>query len=130
MMRDQRGFTLAEIVVTLVIVGVIMGGLGTLFIGIQRVQAQATYTEIANRAAQRQVEALRNSNYNNLTAGQTINFTSDLPDNLPVGATGTTVVSEPIAGLKKVDVTVSYTYGGTSRNITLSSMIGVLGITQ
>ena len=130
MMRDQRGFTLAEIVVTLVVAGVVMGGLGTLFVGIQRVQAQATYTEVANRAAQRQVESLRNSNYNNLTAGQTINFTNELPDNLPVGATGNVVVSEATAGLKKVDVTVAYTYGGSTRNITLSSLIGVLGITQ
>ncbi len=129
-MRDQRGFTLTEIVVTLVVMGVIMGGLGTLFIGVQRIQAQATYTEVANRAAQRQVESLRNGNYNNLTNGQTITFTDELPDTLPSGATGTVAVSEPIAGLKKVDVTVAYTYAGATRNITLSSLIGVLGITQ
>lgn len=129
-MRDQRGFTLVEIVITIVVLGLVMTGLGTLFITIQRVQAQATYTEMANRAAQREVESLRNSSYNNLTPGQTINFTSELPDTLPAGATGSVAVSEPVSGLRKVDVTVTYTYGGSTKNVTLSSLIGVLGITQ
>ena len=129
-MQDQRGFTLVEIVVTLVMIGVVMIGLGTLFLTIQRVQAQATYTEIANRAAQREVESLRNSSYNNLAPGEDITFTEDLPDTLPAGATGTVEVSEPTQGLRKVDVTVSYHYAGAQRSVTHSSLIGILGITQ
>ncbi len=129
-MRDERGFTLAEIMITLVVISAIMVGLSTLFISIQRVQAQAGYVELANRAAGRQIETLRNSNYNSLTPGQTINFTSQLPDSLPVGATGSVTVSEPVSGLRRVDATVSYSYGGSPRNITLSSLIGVIGITQ
>lgn len=129
-MRDQRGFTLTEIVITLVVLGMVMVGLGTLFITIQRVQAQATYTEMANRAAQREVESLRNSSYNNLTPGQNINFTSDLPDTLPSGSVGSVAVSEPTPGLRQVDVTVTYTYGGSTKSVELSSLIGVLGITQ
>lgn len=129
-MQNQRGFTLVEIVVTLVMIGVIMIGLGTLFMTIQRVQAQATYTEIANRAAQREVESLRNSSYNNLTPGETQTFTDELPTALPTGATGTVAISEPTPGLRKVDVTVSYHYAGNDRTVTHSSLIGILGITQ
>jgi len=130
MKHDQRGFTLVEMVVTILVMGFIMVSLSTLFIGIQRIQAQSTYTEVANRAAQRQIESLRNSNYNSLTPGQTVSFTPELPDNLPAGATGSYVVSEPISGLRRVDVTITYTYGGSTRNIVLSSLIGVIGITQ
>lgn len=130
MIHNQRGFTLAEIVITIVVIGVVMGGLGSLFVNIQRIQAQALFTEVANRAAQRQVESLRNSSYNSLTPGETIDFTDELPDSLPTGATGTVVVTEPIAGLRKVDVTVAYDYSGTERQVSLSSLIGVIGITQ
>lgn len=129
-MRNQHGFTLAEIMITLVIVGALMVGLGTLFISIQRVQAQASYVEMANRAAQREVETLRNDTYNSLTPGQTINFTAQLPSALPSGATGSVAVSEPVSGLRRVDVTVRYSYAGASRDVTLSSLIGVIGVTQ
>lgn len=129
-MRNQTGFTLAEIMITLVIVGALMVGLGTLFISIQRVQAQASYVEMANRAAQREVETLRNNTYNSLTPGQPIDFTSQLPSALPGGATGSVAVSEPISGLRRVDVTVAYSYAGAPRNVTLSSLIGVIGVTQ
>lgn len=107
-----------------------MVGLGTLFISIQRVQAQASYVEIANRAAQREVETLRNNTYNSLTPGQAIDFSDQLPEALPPGATGLVVVSEPISGLRRVDVTVRYHYAGSTRNVTLSSLIGVIGVTQ
>jgi prepilin-type N-terminal cleavage/methylation domain-containing protein len=130
MMRNQRGFTLVEIVITLLVIGMIIVGLSTLFITLQRVQAQATYTEIANRAAQRQVESLRNSSYNNLTPGEDISFTDELPNTLPSGATGNVEVTEPTQGLRKVDVSVTYEYAGSSRTITHTSLIGILGITQ
>ena len=130
MIRDSRGFTLVEIMVTLVVTGFMAASLTTLFLGIQRIQAQASYVESANRAAQREVESLRNATYNGLTVGQNIDFSANLTDNMPVGATGTVVVTEPITGIKRVDVTVSYKYGGNTRNITLSSLIGVLGVTK
>lgn len=129
-MRDRQGFTLAEIMITIVVFGFMAASLTTLFVVIQRVQAQTSYVESANRAAQKEVETLRNSSYNSLTVGQNISFTSALTDNMPVGSTGTVVVSEPLTGIKKVDVTVSYTYGGTTRNVTLTSLIGVLGLTK
>lgn len=129
-MRSQHGFTLAEVMITLVIVGALMIGLGTLFISIQRVQAQASYIETANRAAQREIETLRNGTYNSLTPGQTIDFTAQLPSSLPSGATGTVTVSEPVAGLRRVDAMVTYRYGDISRDVTLSSLIGIIGVTQ
>lgn len=129
-MKRSDGFTLVELLVTILVIGVVFGGLSTLFITIQRSQVQTSYLESATRAAQREIESLRNDNYNNLVAGQTINFTDQLPASLPSGSMGTVVVSEPTSGLKRVDVTVSYTYNGQTRNVNLSSLIGVIGITQ
>jgi len=115
--------------VTIAIVGVTTAGLTNIFISIQNVQRQTTYVDTATRAAQREVESLRNDNYSSLTPGQTISFTNQLPGSLP-GRSGTVTVSQPTADLRRVDVTVNYTAGGQQRSVVLSSLIGVIGITQ
>jgi hypothetical protein len=97
---------------------------------IQNVQKQTYYIDAATRAAQREIETLRNDNYNALTPGQTIDFTADLPSALPRGSTGQAVVSQPSADLRRVDVTVKYKVGSQQKSIELSSLIGVIGITQ
>lgn len=128
--KNNKGFTLVELLVTIIVIGVVFSGLSSIFIGVQRAQVQTNYLESATRAAQRQIESLRNINYNNLTPGEDIDFSNDLPETLPGNSTGNVVVSEPSAGLRRVDVTVSYEYGGEQRDVQLSSLIGVIGIAQ
>lgn len=101
-----------------------------MFITTQGLQNQTMYTDYATRAAQREIETLRNDNYASLTPGQNIDFSSQLPSDLPKNSTGTVVVSQPEADLRRVDVTVSYNSGGHQHDVTLSSLIGVIGITQ
>jgi prepilin-type N-terminal cleavage/methylation domain-containing protein len=130
-MKDkQAGFTIVELLTTVILIGLVTGWLGSLFISIQNIQQQTTYVDLATRAAQREIETLRNDNYASLTPGQTINFTSQLPSRLPGGSTGTVQVSQPTADLRRVDVTVTYKVVGKQRSVTLSSLIGVIGITQ
>jgi prepilin-type N-terminal cleavage/methylation domain-containing protein len=129
-MKDrQAGFTIVELLVTIAIIGITTASVSSIFISIQHVQQQTTYTDMATRAAQREIETLRNDNYAELTPGQTLDFSSQLPDSLPNG-TGSAVVSQPTSDLRRVDVTVSYKSEGTQRSIELSSLIGVIGITQ
>jgi prepilin-type N-terminal cleavage/methylation domain-containing protein len=129
-MRDkQAGFTIVELLVTIAIVGIATASISSLFISIQNVQKQTTYVDTATRAAQREIETLRNDNYSTLTPGQSIDFTDQLPSVLP-HASGSVQISQPATDLRRVDVTVSYTANGDQRNIMLSSLIGVIGITQ
>ena len=130
MKRREDGFTIVEIVITIAIVGVLIAALTGLFVGISRSQSQSNYKENATRAAMRQIESLRNNNYGSLAVGEDIDFTDELSPKLPVGSTGNTVISEPSPGLKRVDVTVTYPDGDQTHNVTLSSLIGVIGITQ
>lgn len=123
-------FTIAELIITMIIIGVIVAALSSLFVGIQRSQDQSVYKENATRAAQTEIESLRNNNYGALTPGENIDFSDDLSPKLPNGSTGTVVVTEPSAGLRRVDVTVSYPEGGQTHDVTLSSLIGVIGIAQ
>lgn len=128
-MKDQKGFTLVELIGTIAVLGIITLGVANLFYTIQYIQRQSNYMDRATRAAQRQVEVLRNNSYNSLPLGD-IDFTNQLPDSLPSNRTGTTHVSEPSPGLKRVDVTVSYNDGGKQQQVTLSSLIGVIGLSQ
>lgn len=125
----QAGFTLLELLVTILVFGVIAGSISVMFNSIRSIQRQTAYMETANRAAQAEVESLRNNNYNQLTPGVDISFTAKLPSNLP-GRSGTVKVSEPVPGLRRVDVTVSYKTGSKTNKVALSSLIGVIGIAQ
>jgi prepilin-type N-terminal cleavage/methylation domain-containing protein len=129
MKQDSGGFTLVEIIITILILGVATGSLSSIFISIRNVQQQTYYYDVANRAAARQIESLRNDSYATLTAGQSINFTSDIPNVLP-GRNGTAVISSPNDGLRRVDATVTYKSGSATRTVTISSLIGEIGITQ
>lgn len=132
MIRDlsgSAGFTLVELLVTIAVIGIAAGSIATIFVSIQNIQHQTIYADTATRAAQREVETLRNDNYATLTPGQSIDFTSSLPSSLPK-ASGTVQVSQPATDLRRVDVTVNYTAGDQQRIVTLSSLIGVIGITQ
>lgn len=130
MKRQEAGFGIVEIVVAIVLLGAVSIGMVTMFRNILSIQSAAEYRKSATLAAQREIEALRNSNYNQLTAGETITFTTDLPAGLPSPKSGQAVISEPVAGLKRVDVTVAYQYHGQTQQVKVSSMIGVIGITQ
>lgn len=126
---DSAGFTIVELLVTIAVIGIAAGSLATIFVSIQNIQHQTLYADIATRAAQREVETLRNDNYASLTPGQSIDFTSSLPASLPKGS-GTVEVSQPATDIRRVDVTVNYTASDKQRAVTLSSLIGVIGITQ
>ena len=127
---SDTGFTMVELLVTIVVLAIVAGGISLLFSSIQYVQAAGSYQRTATLAAQREIESLRTSNYTALTAGQTINFSSELAASLPGPATGTATISEPVSGVKRADVVISYKFHGQTKNIKVSSLIGEIGITK
>ena len=129
MKQKESGFALVELLISLIVLTIVVTGVTLLFTSIQSTQRRTAYLETATRAAQRQMEALRNNNYNNLTAGQTINFTNQLPTSLPQ-RNGVVTVSEPSPELKRIDIRVEYYEGSQKQEVKLSSLVGILGITQ
>jgi prepilin-type N-terminal cleavage/methylation domain-containing protein len=127
--RDERGFTLAELMVTIIVFGLVITGIGGLYYIMQVMEVRSQRLDLAMRAARTEIESLRNNGYSALTPGTNITFTSALPSALPQ-RTGTVVVSQPVPDLRRVDVTVTYEDYGNTRSITLSSNIGVIGIGQ
>jgi prepilin-type N-terminal cleavage/methylation domain-containing protein len=128
--RDADGFTLVELMVTIVVLGIVITSLGGLYYINQILQTQSQHYDLATRAARTEIEDLRNDGYSALTPGDNINFTSSLPSALPANKTGIVDVSSPDPGLIRVDVNVSYTDFGISKTVTLSSDIGIVGIDE
>lgn len=129
MKANQTGFTIVEVLITIAFLGLSIVGISNIFLGVQTIQRNAAYTDIATRAAQRQIESLRSNNYSSLTPGQTITFTNDIPATLP-SRTGIAVVSEPSPDIRRIDATVTYKINNNTRTITISSLIGAIGLTK
>jgi len=127
---QQGGFTIVELLVTIVVLAIVAGGITMLFSSIQFVQSEASYQRTATLAAQREIESLRTSNYMALAAGTNINFSSDLAADLPGPATGIATISEPVTGVKRADVVISFKFHGRTKDIKVSSLIGEIGITK
>ncbi len=128
-MNREAGFTLVEIMVTIMMIGVATASLTSIFISIRNIQLQATLFDTASRSAAREIESLRNNSYDSLTDGQVIDFSNSLPSVLP-NKNGTANISTPTTGIRRVDATVTYKAQGKTRTVTLSSLIGEIGITQ
>jgi|SRR5579862_3916394 len=124
----QSGFTIVELIVAMIV--------GTSFI-ITTNSAVNDYTHLstrtrqltlANSFAESEVEALRNNGYNSLTLGTT-DISSQLPSGLQSPKSASLVVSSPLAGIKQVDLTISY-YDQAVRTYSYTTYIGELGVGQ
>lgn len=126
--RSNEGFTLIELLLTIIVLGIAIAGISSLYTYMQVTQVQSQHMDLAVRAARTEIEVLRNNSYNSLAPDNTIDFTASLPAALPPDKKGTVSVTEPVTGLRQVDVSVTYTDFGKPQNITLTSDIGVIGI--
>ncbi|HET9721972.1 MAG TPA: hypothetical protein VFP32_02995 [Candidatus Saccharimonadales bacterium] len=83
---------------------------------------------LANSFAEGKVEELRSIGYNGLTLGTT-DISSQLPSALKLPRSASMQITSPQAGLKQVDITISYTESG-SRSLSYTTYIGELGVSQ
>ena len=126
----ESGFTIVELLVTIVVLGIVIGSLGGLYYLMQITEVQSQHYDLAVRAARTEIEELRNNGYASLTPGSSINFTSSLPAQLPHDKQGSVAISQPLPELRRVDVTITYTDHGKSQTVELSSNIGIVGLGQ
>jgi prepilin-type N-terminal cleavage/methylation domain-containing protein len=130
LIENKKGFSIVELVVAIALLGGLAASASSFVLGINNIQKRVKHRESALRTAQNQMETLRNEKYNTLENGVDIDFTSSLPDDLPPNKSGTVSVSEPMAGIKRVDVVVSYQDGNTPHTVKLSSLIGQIGLSK
>lgn len=130
--RDERGFSLLELIVSAAVMGVIIVAIYTFFEQVRDVNRYANSMVIANQAAQEQMEKYRNTPYNNLPTG-TQNMNSMLTPypvlRSPRSATVAITEIQP-NGLKQIDLTITYTERGGTKTMQISTLVASRGINK
>lgn len=128
--KSETGFTLAELIVAIIVVSIMVISISELFLGINRSQRQTSHIESATRAGVRQIESLRNSSYVSLAAGTVIDFSAQLPSSIPNPRTATATITLPTTDLRRIEILITFPDGQATRQVRLTSVIGNLGIIQ
>lgn len=127
--QDQNGFTLVELLVSIILAGIIIGSLAEVTNTYLHVSQSGRFLNLANSFAEGKIEALRNGGYNNLSTGTT-SLTSALPSQLPPNSTASMDVTTPYTGIKKVYLTINYRDQGKIQTYNYVTYIGELGVGQ
>jgi type II secretory pathway pseudopilin PulG len=123
------GFTIVEALVSMAVAAIVIGSLTQVVTTYVHVSQRGRYLNLANSYVEGKVESLRNAGFNGIATG-TSNLTSELPSQLPPGRSASMSVTLPQAGLKQVDITVSYSDNGQTRSYSYTTYIGELGVGQ
>lgn len=124
-----KGFTIVELIVTIVIMGIIIPAVAIALTNLTVIDYQARDLTLANFIAQNKVETLRSAGYNSLSNGTT-SFTAQLPNTMGSPKTASYTVSSPQTGIKQIDVAISYTEYKKTKNINYRTYISELGVGQ
>jgi len=125
----QNGFTIVELIVTIVIAGIIIPAVALALNNLTAINHRARDLAIANTVAQNKVETLRSIGYNSIATG-TVDFSSDLPSSMGAPKSASYTTSTPTTGEKQIDITISYTDYGVTRSLTFRTYISELGVGQ
>src|SRR5687768_9492639 len=116
-MRDQRGFSLAEVLVALLILTVVITMSLAAFVERSRRLQQASDTILAYQALANETEYQRRIDFHNLANGA---FRSDTALLEPLGAYGASVrVDQTQTGVKNVTMTVRWRNGQREAKLAL-----------
>ena len=127
--KRQKGFTVVELVVAIVIAGIIIPAIAVALNNLTAINHRARDLALANAAAQNKVESLRSIGYNSVNNG-TVDFSAELPGSMGSPKTASYSVSSPTTGEKQIDVNISFTDYGVTRNLTYRTYMSELGVGQ
>ena len=126
----DTGFTIVELLVTIFVISIGVAAISDVFISTHAIQHRALYTDEATRAAQSEIETLRNSPTELLqsTAGAPYSPTCTPPSSLPASSTCAATITFVSAYLWGIQVTLTYPLGGSPHVTTLNALVGALAV--
>lgn len=127
--KKQNGFTLVELLVTLLVSAILVGALSTISNNNVYLSQKGRDLTVVNSFAENKVEELRSKGFITLTNG-TQDITSQMPSELKSPRSGSIQISDATTGLKLITVTLSYNEVGKPQTQTYKTYIGELGVGQ
>ncbi len=129
--NSESGFTILEVVVTIVISGFFIISMSTIVKNLNVLNARTRDFTVATAFMENKVEELRNASFIALPDdGTTVDFSAELPSTLTAPNSATYSVTDETVSLKKINFTISYNDFGQTRTVQYSTMIGELGVGQ
>lgn len=126
---SQEGFTIVELIVALVVGSVLIGSVNLIYTNQSYLSQRVRDSVLANAYAEGKIEALRSAGYLGISNGTT-DVSGELPSELNAPRSASLQISTPSAGLKQVDLTLTYSEQGTPRTLSYRTYIGELGVGQ
>ena len=115
--RDQKGFTLLEFLIAVMILSVALLGMGTLTGAMISYNKEAFDNTVAVALSQGKMEQLKNIPYGSLTDG------TDTPQT-PYTRTWTIEDDTPGTNMKTLTVTVTWRWKGNNKFVEYTSIVG------
>ena len=128
----EDGFTIIELVVTMVVLSITFMSVFSLFDTLHGINSRADHLAVATEVAQREMELYRNIPYNTIAVGTT-DVTSALSSYPTLGSTrsaSVAVTQVDARGLKQVEVTVNYYDHAIPRKVVLDTLVAQNGINK
>jgi prepilin-type N-terminal cleavage/methylation domain-containing protein len=125
----QKGFTVVELLVTVVVAGVIIPAVAMALTNLSVVNKLARDQALANLLVQNKVETLRSAGFNSLNNGTT-SFSTELPNTFGSPKSASYSISTPQTGLKQIDVSISFTEYNSTKNSAYRTYVSELGVGQ
>jgi prepilin-type N-terminal cleavage/methylation domain-containing protein len=129
MSKHQKGFTIVELVTTIVIAGFIIPAVAVALSQLAVINHRARDLALANTLAQNKVETLRSNGYNSISDG-TVSFSSELPSSMDGPKSASYTITTPRTGVKQVDISISFTEYHSNRSLAYRTYISELGVGQ
>lgn len=127
----QRGFTVVEIIIGIVLFGIIMPGVILAVMELADINDRAADLSRANILAEKKIETLRSQGYNTMIpTGTPYDFSNELDPSFGPPRSASYTVTEVQPGLKRVDVAITYEEKYRTRNLNYSTLMSELGVAQ
>lgn len=120
-LRDEKGFSLIEVLVTIVLVSVTLSALATLSASIIRGSQQSQHVTGSITLMQDKIEEFKNTAYASIATGYETGIKMDGTAGGPYGRAWTITT---VGDAKQVDVTVTWPFNGVTRTRTMTTIIG------
>lgn len=125
--RGTSGFTVVELIVTVVLTTGAILSLVSIVQYIQYSQRSSFYVDEANRVARSKIAEFQNKDFNTLIDGDTVFSSDPALSKLPAGRQAKVTVSPSVLSApgqnKRIDVIIRYPLGATEKIITLTAYV-------
>jgi prepilin-type N-terminal cleavage/methylation domain-containing protein len=117
-MEGKKGFTIIELLIALVILGLILAGLMPLLANTVNKNKEARLKLVAYEAASEKLEEYREKKISSLQAGAENFAIPDLPN-----STGTVTIEKPQSSLAKITTSISWNFNKRNQKVELKTYL-------